>query len=216
MDKENDWRINTVTHTTKDWMNPWTNQIVKSGIRLEVVATVKNKVKKEFHFPIPNASAMMLNASRRAYRDSLILRRKNKIDIDNSKGFSSASYAIDYLERVMESVLCAHTALEAFSNEIIPDDYIYNGIDRHKEPQKMDKLAIERNLSLEIKLDKILPEVLNTKTPKGRMCWESFSKLNKLRNRIIHMKTIDRRSINFEETSIWNALVQSDASIINY
>ncbi|PKG37242.1 hypothetical protein [Psychromonas sp. Urea-02u-13] len=226
MKAEYDWRINVLTYLSKDWTSPWTNQVSKSGTQLTVVACAKNHNGNEFSVPLPNATAMMLNASQRSYREALSIRRKNKIDDKSKKGnaFKSSKEAIDYLELVMESVLTAHAGLEAFVNDIIPEDYVYISTRKGKDkPEEMDKTKVQRHSSLCEKISKMLPSILSIKTPKGNSkSWENYQKLKNLRNRITHMKTEDRKSAGSDVDTIWRALIytepphQQALSIIRY
>jgi len=53
-----------------------------------------------------------------------------------------------------------------------------------------------------------LPKILGTESPKGNSkAWEDFKSLEKLRNRITHMKTEDRKSAPLEQDTVWHALV---------
>src|SRR5450830_1206563 len=117
-----DWRIQTVTHLAKDFYNPWTTQWVKKGTRITVVATVNLTPKKTLTIPVPNATAIMLNAAEMSYEKARDLRLSSGIDksLKGEVTFGSDSDAINYLERMIESILLSFTAIEAFANESIP------------------------------------------------------------------------------------------------
>jgi len=73
-----------------------------------------------------------------------------------------------------------------------------------------NKEQIERNVSLDTKLSVILPEILSVKSPKGSSrVWDDFKQLGDIRDRIIHMKSGDRKSSGPDEKTIWNTIFAS-------
>jgi hypothetical protein len=69
-----------------------------------------------------------------------------------------------------------------------------------------DKSQVERHINLDDKISIILPSILEVKTPKGTAVWQEYIQLKKLRDRIIHMKSDDRKSTGPEENTIWHEL----------
>ena len=68
----------------------------------------------------------------------------------------------------MASIIFAYTAIEAFANEEIPEDYIYKAETRSSEILiAYQKDSIERRISLDEKLGSILPKTKNLPTPKN-------------------------------------------------
>ncbi|WP_395400554.1 hypothetical protein ACHMW6_24070 [Pseudoduganella sp. UC29_106] len=94
----------------------------------------------------------------------------------------------------------------------MPDDFIYA---RHKNSEVVleasNKGTIERYSSTDEKLTVILPEVLGCKSPKGTHCWQNYKQLKESRDRIIHMKTLDRKSSGPEIDTVWKAIVLTPA-----
>lgn len=90
----------------------------------------------------------------------------------------------------MACIIFAYTALEAFANSQIPDDYVYimNRSDK-KCVEQYSKSQIERFISLDTKLGDILPEIMGLASPKGTSTWEKYLSLKKLRDEIIHCKS---------------------------
>ena len=142
------------------------------------------------------------------------IRKESNIDssIKEQVAFNTISESFDYIERVMESIVMAFTALEAFVNENIPDDYQYH---THKKSEVilevMDKNAIERWLSLDEKLSLVLPGAKSIDSPKGRKCWQGYKELKRSRDRIIHMKKEDRRSSGPDIPTLWHQLFKVNA-----
>lgn len=210
---DNDWRMEDVFFVSEDTRLP-SGQIAKKGSQLTRQSVARLNKKKVVCIALPNATALFLNASRRSWEEAQDIRKSSKVDrsIRSEVTFSTRAESFDYLERVMESVVMAHTALEAFVNEKIPDDFIYH---THRKSdvilERMKKRDIERYLSLGEKLSDVLPDCLAVDSPRGSRCWEGFVKLKRIRDRIIHMKKEDRRSSGPEIPTLWHALFKVEA-----
>ena len=110
----------------------------------------------------------------------------------------------------MQSIVFAFTALEAFVNEIIPSDYKYEKKGK-KATEIYTKEEIERWVSIDEKLDKIIPAILKVGTPKGRdQSWQGFKDLKNIRDRLIHMKSDDRKDSGPDAKTIWTALMKTE------
>jgi len=208
-ESENDWRMHNMLHLSEDWTSPWCGQTAPKGSQVTLSSVVQLNKKKTLAIALPNATALCLNMSKRSWAEAREIRIKAKIDssLKSEVGFDSHSEAFDYIERVMESIVMAFTALEAFVNEIIPDDYKYEAYRKSETIlELMNKEQIERFLSLDEKLSTILPEVLSIKSPKGIRCWQGYRKLKTVRDRVIHMKNVDRRSSGPDIPTLWHEL----------
>jgi len=209
-----DWRLQTTTHLAEDWVSPWTGATSPKGTRITVVSIIQLTKKKRLTVPIPNATASMLNASVNAYEKARTLRMNSGIDksLKDDVAFKSEQDALDYIERMIEAIVLAFSAIEAFANESIPNDFIFT---RHKRSEVIleaaNKQTIERDLSTDEKLSQVLPKVLDCQSPKSSQCWESYKQLKKVRDRIIHMKTEDRKSSGPDLDTVWKAIVLSPA-----
>jgi len=209
-----DWRLQTTTHLAEDWTSPWTGVTSPKGTRITVVSVIQLTKKKTLTIPIPNATALMLNASARSFESARALRATSEFDMSLKKevSFTSEVDALDYIERMIESIILAYTAIEAFANESIPTDFVYA---RHKSSavvlEAASKETIERHIPTDEKLTAVLPEVLGCKSPKGTHCWQNYKQLKDARDRIIHMKTVDRKSSGPEIDTLWKAIVLTQA-----
>ena len=224
MEADTDWRLQAVTELSKDWRSPWSGELHKKGAKVISVSISQLNKKKTLTIPIPNATASCLNISKCAWDESRRLRKNAKLDssLKQEVSFRTEEEAIDYIEALMQSIVFAFTALEAFVNEFIPHDYKYV---KHgqKSTEKYTKAEIERWIQIDEKLGKVLPEIFGVETPKGKhKSWNEFQKLKEIRDRLIHMKTADRRSAGPEDKTIWNELVKAEPpyseafSIIEY
>lgn len=209
-----DWRLQTTTHLAEAWTSPWTGITSPKGTRVTVVSVIQLTKKKLLTIPIPNATALMLNASARAFESAHALRDASGINKSLKRGvsFISEADALDYIERMIESIILAYSAIEAFANESIPSDFVCT---RHKSSDVLleasNKESIERHVSTDEKLTVVLPEVLGCQSPKGKHCWQNYKQLKISRDRIIHMKTEDRKSSGPELDTIWKAIVLTPA-----
>ena len=207
----NDWRIieSSYVRVSEDTYIPCVEQTAKKGAQIKVVSIIRLNSRKKLTIAVPNATALFLNISARAWNEAKEIRERNGIDDPTAEDveFSEDSKAFDSIERVIEAVTMAFSGLEAFVNELIPEDYRYY-TNRTSEIilESMNKEKIERHLSLTEKLESVLPKALGTESPKGRGCWGDFIRLKKIRDRIVHMKTADRESSGPENPNLWHEL----------
>ena len=208
---ENDWRIidSSYGRVAEDTYIPSVGQTAKKGAQITVVSSIRLSSKKNLTIAVPNATALFLNMSARSWNKAGEIRERNGIDnpTEINVEFSGDSEVFDYIERVIESVITAFSGLEAFVNEKIPEDYHYETFWRSESIlERMDKTQIERHLSLTEKLESVLPDALNTESPKGRDCWDGFIRLKKIRDRIVHMKAADREPSGPDNPNLWHEL----------
>lgn len=85
-------------------------------------------------------------------------------------------------------------------------------IDDYLERKRIEDIEIERWVSIGEKLDKIIPAILKVETPKGRdQSWQGFKDLKNIRDRLIHMKSADRKSSGPDAKTIWNDLMKAES-----
>lgn len=220
-----DWRINAASETTKESILPWNGKVIPKGTVLTSVSVSKLSKKKILSIPVPNATALCLNISYERFKAAQELRVSSNIDksIKKEVAFNSDKDAIDYVELVFESVIMAFTALEAFANEQIPNDFeTWETRSSDVILEKKDNKEIERFSSTLDKFHRILPEILKVESPKGTKCWQDLKSLKSIRDRIIHMKSEDRLSSGPEVKTLWNSIFKLEKpykqalSVINY
>lgn len=207
-----DWRLQTQGSLSKDWKSPWSGEIHPKGTKFTIVSVIQLSKKKNVTVPIPNATASCLNISKRTWDEARAIRKNSNLDrsIKKEVSFKCDEDALNYLESMMQSIVFAFTALEAFVNELIPSEYQYEKKSR-RSTETFSKEEIERWISIDEKLGTILPTILSVPSPKGKhKSWEGFVKLKDVRDRLIHMKTDDRKSSGIEEITIWTELVKSE------
>lgn len=205
-----DWRCRVVATLAEDYRDPETGQLFPTGSVMTVDTVVKHG-ERELAFGDPSAVALFLNQSHNALMQAMRIHPfldkqppRSRLELD--------AHVYDYLELIMTSVLFAYTAIEAFSNEEIPDDY-YLEQERNREGifVAYGKESIERKVTLNEKLASVLPETTRRKSPKGLKVWEDYVTLRRLRDRIVHLKTPDRArssANNLHPESLWKELLQ--------
>ena len=206
---DDDWRLHATARLAEDWVNPWSGQTVPKGSRLTVSSVIQLTKKKQLSIPLPNATALLLSSSARAYDAARKIREANEFDksVRAEVRFQSDKDAFDYVERMIEAIVLAFTALEAFINESIPEDFIYScHIQSKLVLEAANKSKIERYIRIDEKLTLVLPAVLKCTSPKGSRCWQGYKLLKQTRDRLIHMKTEDRKSSLADVDTLWKAV----------
>jgi hypothetical protein len=99
----------------------------------------------------------------------------------------------NYLEHVQMSIIAIYTAIESFANLAIPKDFEKSVLNTKGIKEIWDKKAIERHWKTSDKIGDILPEVLQSESPKTLSDWSNFKSLESIRNDIIHQKTAPKK-----------------------
>ncbi len=207
---EADWRCQMVVRLAAPTTLPGSSTSLPTGAVGKGVAEIDYKCGRVV-FPIPNATALFFNLSNRHYKSARVTSQRFSSSPDLQSLTDEDIFS--YLEDVMASVVFAYTALEAFANEEIPDDFVHT-ITKSKCSEVFNKSQIERSLSLQIKLGDILPAITGITSPKGTKVWQDFVALEELRNSIIHMKTMDRQHVGYSNQSIWSKLVSEPVPFV--
>lgn len=205
--KKIDWRTQGVTWTTEPFTDPVTKRTFPAGSPVKLLAKVRQG-KADFFVAIPNASSLFLNLSRDFHDEAAKCMRACLAEERAMEPLSDAP-AFSFFENMMGSVVFACTALEAFVNESVPDDFVYVEKSEKRFTAHYNKDQIERNLSLKVKLSAVLPEALKVPVNTGGKLWFKVTKMIDLRDRIIHLKAKDRRSTVDKPDSLWNDLFTS-------
>ena len=163
---------------------------------------------------VPNGTAVFVNLSRTAYKqaESLLKDTSKQKARGNQTVFADDGDGINWTEAMVASVIFAFTALEAFANEMIPEDYIWKPSEKDRQDEKeYTKEMVEMCLPLDTKLGEILPGVLDSTSLKGTRAWERYVEMKRIRNRLIHLKDRDRHGTGPEDDTVWGALVSIPA-----
>jgi hypothetical protein len=195
-----DWRRLLYTETTAETFIPWTQHYIAPGTVLTLVKMIKLNKNKKLSMPIPSATALFLSMSKKSYFQAKKIIKNSGIEqsIKKEVSFPDESDLFDYLENIINSVVSAYSAIEAFVNEALID-FSENGINE-KELHE-----IERKPTID-KIKTFLPKSLSILSPTRERCYTDFIELQKIRNKIIHLKKIDRISGDTEIKTVWDEL----------
>lgn len=185
--------------------------IDKFGTGLASIATEERIGGAGVAFGLPSAPALFLNL---AYEAFAAYRGNDVIALfdQHPQGLwpDNQTPLFDFFEHFTAHVLFAYTALEALANEILPEGYTYEVVGSNTaEGTVYSRDEIERYVSLDEKLSKVLPHALDVSSPKGSHPWRDFKELKKVRNRLIHLKTSDRRATGPEIETIWGYMLRN-------
>ncbi len=150
----------------------------------------------------PNNIGILLSVSNKSLEEAKGLlkeiKRRKKIENPLEEIKDSSAIICDYIEQIQTSIVFAYTSIEAFVNLSIPRDYEYYRIKKeagvHYE-SKFQGDAIERLLPLKTKLKEILPDIYETNPIQKEKFFSNFDRLEHLRNRIIHQKSIEHTEL---------------------
>ncbi|MDI9312285.1 MAG: hypothetical protein QM535_18895 [Limnohabitans sp.] len=93
----------------------------------------------------------------------------------------------DYFELIIQAIIFSYTSLEAFANICIPNNYFHK-TEKEGIQTFYSKEAIEKKFPLRDKFKIILKNILQTPDVSKTNWWNTFIKLEDLRNEIIHSK----------------------------
>jgi hypothetical protein len=213
-----DWRKAGVFEIL-DGTSPWTKKKYPKGAIGKIMTHAKYGG-KTLAFDMPSMPALFLDFSNEMWSESheVLAEPKNfKVagPYASADTFPQETELIfETIQNAMASIVFAYTGLEVFANEIIPEGYAFELERKDKKcTETYDRIQIERHLSLAIKLDQIVSKILGVNSPKGTRIWKKFRELEKLRNRIIHMKTVDKQSAGPEDCDkkLWTFLLRKHA-----
>lgn len=213
--RNKDWRLQAITTLAKEWKSPFTGIKHDKGCPVMLVAHAQFNG-SDFQFGMPSMTALFLDYSSKLWEEtnriSNELANKWLDQRQGEKMFYVKNHLklFSYFQKRMGAIVFAYSALESFANEQIPDNFTFQRMKDDKKCSEIyNKQQIENNLSLDIKLSEILPAIMKVRNPKGVRIWDNYLKLKDLRDRIIHMKTRDRKSLPPKEKTIWGDLLNT-------
>ena len=182
-----------------------------TGVALATASTNAKIGGQEVSFAVPAHAALCLSLSHKAFQQ-LQVYPLDRIFTDTGKGVQvmpgNLTILFSAFECLLVNTVFAVTALEAYANQSIPEDFVFSKLRQDQKcKESYDKMQIERNLSLDLKLSVLLPEILGIPFPKGEQLWNDYKLLRETRDRIIHVKTADLGIHDREAKSIWAILL---------
>lgn len=208
-DDAKDWRSHAQAELAQEWTSPWGGQTFPKGsiVTQAVSVPLAGKMRTLF-FHVPNSTALFLSVAHREYQAARAIAQERGVFAGLAKQavFASNDEMARYFEGMFTAVIAAYTAIEAFANEVIPDDVVYTR-ERNGAKETLGKDAIERRLPLSEKLGQVIPSALNLASPKSHRSWHDFHRLEQMRDRLIHMKSGDRKATGLAKGTIWHDIV---------
>jgi hypothetical protein len=180
------------------------------GTGLGMLATTEKSSKRHLSFGLPSAPALYLSLARAAHA------RRVAIDVEacfikhpSPQGTYPENHKLlfDFFESLIAEVIFSFTAIEAFANESIPTNFVYSWKNA-KEVKQLARPDIERYVQLDEKLKRVLPQAHSIRSPSGTKIWQEFKTLKAVRDRLVHMKSIDRRASGPEHQTIWGTMLE--------
>lgn len=172
-----------------------------AGAVVEPLEYIKSdNLKKKVEYIPPNPIALQLSIVDRCIEQakkinvSQKFREHDEKMILKEKVYENSKIIYDQIMLIQEAIVFGYTALETFANLSIPNDYKYSFNNSKGIVETYDKEAIERWISLDDKLSKILVEIYGTKNIKTKNLWNEFLIFEGYRHEIIHQKSIDYTS----------------------
>ncbi|EOU1659385.1 hypothetical protein OQL72_000296 [Clostridium perfringens] len=169
-------------------------------------STKKKNEKNILSYFAPNNVGVLLSISNRAlmnakniYKEKIDPNMYNHTDIlagnTGNELMEMTLVVYEFIEAIQTSIVFGYTAVEAFTNLSIHSDYQYlNEVKGKGITEVYDKKAIERWLSLDVKISNILVDIYECKSIKKEKIWSRFKEFEQCRNQIIHQKSIDANS----------------------
>ena len=77
---DNDWRMQDVHFLGEDWKSPWTGQVAPKGSQLTLHSITQLTKNKQLSIALPNATALCLSSSMRAWKEAQEIRKKSNLD----------------------------------------------------------------------------------------------------------------------------------------
>ena len=182
-----------------------------NDIKLVSASTTVHIEKREVCFSVPSHAALCLNMAHHAFRRAQELWTPDIIESTTS-GFrveDELPRLYDFFEQMILNVVFSFTAVEAFSNSIIPEDFVFTRVrDDKKCEESYTKEQIERHLSLDVKISEVLPKIIGKACARGSSIWTEYVLLRDRRNRITHVKSADLGITLAGERTIWEELLK--------
>jgi len=147
---------------------------------------------KVLFFP-PNNISLTLSLMKKAYKKAFVMhkdliRKKKEKTIKLEE--ESRALLFDYFEEIVSSVIFAYVSVEAMANAAIPEDFKLEKVNEKGIKEIWSKENIERWMPTSQKVTDILPSILKSGDIKVEKFWNNFKELEKLRNDLIHQKTV--------------------------
>lgn len=162
-------------------------------------------------FGLPSGPALAMSLALSAHRKRVAINVATLFDLHPPpQGTWPENHTplFDYFEHAVAEILFSYTAIEGAMNELIQPSSTYLRKKSGRPPVKFTGAGIEREISLDEKLKKALPSILGKPSPAGGNLWVEYAGLQDIRDRLIHLKSVDRKASGPEDETIWGKLLR--------
>lgn len=188
-----DWRVNKVGTVRGDqWLF---DSFVKDGTLLWVTTQTFDDRGNSVSFPTPSPAAIALNvsinAAHRAAKRKPHLGFKT-LAVRPLRGIADKHITdlYEFFEDSMLASVFAFQALEAYANVVISERLATPmTFKRSKTTAVLTPTQIEREVSTDEKLRRVVPTALGVKAPTGTKLWERYKWLKDVRDSTVHLKS---------------------------
>ena len=196
-----------VKHEPLEKQSQLTNEIfvivqLTNGKKIMFNSRTVSYQNKIFVAPLPNPVHLLLNVGIENYNNSISILDKLKEDCQLSEddkdvhilnlGYDNTNANFNNLIKFkITAVITLITSLEAFLNQIIPNDFIYDGLKKGK-PHQFNKKQIESSsISFKEKLTNVMSQLIEKPyfSKQHSKVINSILELYAVRRELIHMKT---------------------------
>ncbi len=209
-----DWRC-----ATAFWITAIDGQAIEHKAAHQV--TTLTTASRHTSFVTPSATALHLNSAWGAAKSAVQLKTQLKWVsgsiapgvVGDQIGIENTSAVFDYLEQSMSAAISAYAAIEAFCNSVIVERSTGSlTLKRHKGVETLLPEEVERRVSTDEKLKRIVPDLLGYPTPAGKAIWQRYVKLKELRDSVTHFKRKDqaRHAAQLNEPTALQDLITAD------
>lgn len=224
---DRDWRLHAITTTTSTWTSPSTGIVHPPGTAVELLGFLQFEG-ETFAVPLADAAAMWLSLAMRASRIGRTAKEnllaapppgsipRNFVPIRRLPASRETSF-IDAVQETASSIVFSYTAIEAFTNALIPAAYVYRRVRSDGRcTEEFDRAQLERHVHLNEKLNVVVPSITKLPSVKGTAIWEHLVRLERLRSRLVHLKREDWREQKPEAaaSTLWADLLQPDVPML--
>lgn len=174
----------------------------KAGDIVVVLTTTKVRDEGQLAFPKVSPYRLALSIAIKSSKEASSLRKG--LAFTSRKGsrmrdldLKSLPALYDYFEQCMIAATFSYQALETYSNQVIEDNLPEGatyGVTRKGEQRALDAASLQRDASTEEKIATIVPDLICRPISKASKLWQQFTILRRVRDSIIHLKTVDHRS----------------------
>lgn len=185
-----DRRLSLLTNLTAPFEGA-NGVIFEAGSILKVSQMVPFRNGVSLSFGVPSMTALFLDYSLRLYAEAQIAVESPDLLLPGDIAGLGTVHAndtafFDFLEKRIGAVIFAYTALESFANQSIREH-----LEKDENQPTEGEIYERERRPLQVKLDETLPKIFGIDSPKGTEPWHEYIALEKLRDRLIHLKSID-------------------------